>query len=301
MTRSAEDNDAPSASVAPSAFAPLPDPEDSDAAIGSGRFEKWLRRFARPLLAVYWPLLFISTHTKMPGAIDRAMDQVKHWNPDKFMHFGTYGPLTLLVVLAAPLGRKAAFMANLGFACVLVAIYSIVDELTQPLVGRTASAADIMADLWAAAVVFLALMWSHPSRRSTPTRLLASRTAVALLIPLAGIALFQKGFGLALWRLLPSWGPWIRGDVLDHFVCAIALFWLLMTAAPFGESRTKANLTVVSLVILALGPLIEWLQTLLSERGAELEDVIANTVGVVVALGIWLIVAGYRRGNTLET
>ena len=290
ITPQVEGDDAPrtkSAAPAPDPT-PLPDTNPSEETFSNSWIEKWLLRFARPLLAIYWPLLFYSTHTKMPESIDRAMNQVRHLNPDKFMHFGTYLPLTLLAVFSSLLGRRAPFIANLGFGCMLVAIYSVVDEVTQGFVGRTPSAADIMADLWAVAFVFLALMWTHPSRARTPMRLLISRTLLVLLIPLAGIALFQKGFGLALWRLFPTWTPWIRGDVLDHVVCAAVLCWLLLAAAPLGDGRRKANFIVVTVFMLLVAPLIEWLQSLLSKRGAEWEDVIGHLIGMAIGLGIWL-------------
>jgi VanZ family protein len=64
-------------------------------------------------------------------------------NADKFEHFAAYGTIALLFFLSLASSRTwaKAFVLLLIISCV-----GAVDELTQPLVNRTASLADWLAN-----------------------------------------------------------------------------------------------------------------------------------------------------------
>jgi len=110
----------------------------------------WLPRWRRGLtvaLAVLWAMAFVATHIpagRMPST--HVSDRVLH-----VIGFGGLSTALGVAMLAHRLGR--ARRALLGLA--VLATYAAFDELTQPLVARTASAYDWLANL-AGAVLGLA-------------------------------------------------------------------------------------------------------------------------------------------------
>jgi VanZ family protein len=100
----------------------------------------------RVLLAGYWLTLLVATHlpTQVAG--------LPRNQADKLIHFVAYAVLAWLLATAwqASVGRLNA--RHLKFAWLVVVLYGAIDEITQPLVGRTLSVADWLADAAGAAV-----------------------------------------------------------------------------------------------------------------------------------------------------
>jgi VanZ family protein len=71
---------------------------------------------------------------------------------DKFFHVLAYGSITFLLILSV----KNSFFARMVFLVVSVLlVICIVDEITQPLVGRQASFTDFLADVIGIAIALL--------------------------------------------------------------------------------------------------------------------------------------------------
>lgn len=83
------------------------------------------------LLYPYWALCFFLTHLP-PSSVPSAVSSF-----DKLAHGGGYFVLGLL--LFSKVKRAALALA-------LLLVYSFVDELTQPLVGRNFEGVDLLAD-----------------------------------------------------------------------------------------------------------------------------------------------------------
>jgi VanZ family protein len=100
----------------------------------------------RVLLAGYWLLLVVSTHVP-PRTAGLPADQL-----DKLAHFAAYALLAWLLAMAWESSTGRLNLRHLKFLWLVVVAYGIIDELTQPLMGRTASIADWLADAAGAAV-----------------------------------------------------------------------------------------------------------------------------------------------------
>jgi VanZ family protein len=100
----------------------------------------------RVLLAGYWLTLLVATH--LPAQVAGLPRN----QADKLIHFVAYAVLAWLLASAwqASVGRLNA--RHLKFAWLVVVLYGAIDEITQPLVGRTMSVADWLADAAGAAV-----------------------------------------------------------------------------------------------------------------------------------------------------
>lgn len=100
----------------------------------------------RVLLAGYWLTLLVATHlpTQVAG--------LPRNQADKLIHFVAYAVLAWLLATAwqASVGRLNT--RHLKFVWLVVVLYGAIDEVTQPLVGRTMSLADWLADAAGAAI-----------------------------------------------------------------------------------------------------------------------------------------------------
>ncbi|MBX7166573.1 MAG: VanZ family protein [Pirellulales bacterium] len=108
------------------------------------------RHWARRLLATYWPAMFLATHWPKLH-LDSS---VALFSNDKILHCGAYA---LLAALAGTVAwhRAESRRARLrGFllVAVVIAAYGVFDEITQPLVMRSADLLDWCADLVGCAI-----------------------------------------------------------------------------------------------------------------------------------------------------
>jgi len=84
----------------------------------------------------------------------------------KIEHFVAYGAITLLFVLSLRDRFSLLSAAVLFFA---ISALGAVDELTQPLVNRTASPVDWLADIVGISLVLLAFICFNHSKRQAVT------------------------------------------------------------------------------------------------------------------------------------
>ncbi len=85
---------------------------------------------------------------------------------DKLHHVVAYGAITFLFILSLKVSSTPFLFSLLFFAILAI---GIVDEVTQPLVNRTASLADIVANFIGIATVLLLSMVSKSRFQKTTT------------------------------------------------------------------------------------------------------------------------------------
>ena len=101
-------------------------------------------------LIIYWSLLFSSTHIpRVPHVVSFYLGF------DKVCHFVGYTGLAYLVSLAWTVHRPMTRPLGISNFLVVVGVlsfYGVLDEVTQPLIGRSCELADWIADVAGAAV-----------------------------------------------------------------------------------------------------------------------------------------------------
>ncbi len=123
-----------------------------------------IARLLRPTLFAYWIALIVALH--WPISKEQAPRVFAY---DKLIHGAIYGGLAVLVAWnfersPSRLGRASRWLAFL-VGILAVALQGAIDEVTQPLSGRSADIADWGADL-AGAAICLAI-WAILIRRHT--------------------------------------------------------------------------------------------------------------------------------------
>lgn len=132
-----------------------------------GGTEAMLARFHSRVrwLALYWMGMFALTHVPH---IDRLAPALPRLIPhaDKIVHgllYGGWAASWHAVLTATPAGWRRGHLLALF---VLTATYAAIDELTQPMVGRTAALGDWVVDLAAFAAVIGWCLWRSEAARS---------------------------------------------------------------------------------------------------------------------------------------
>ncbi|MCC7205216.1 MAG: murein biosynthesis integral membrane protein MurJ [Phycisphaeraceae bacterium] len=271
--------------------------------------EKLLTGSARPLLAVYWTLLFLGTHR--PAADLGRVPPLAGMPVDKYAHFGAFALLMLLLAYAQPLGRKRALGWQLLAAMGLTLGYGAIDELTQAFVtNRYSDWSDMLANgvgVATTVAVVAGVVW-HDTR----TTLWVWVNRVLLLViggaGLVGCLLpnpqvlpwIVKVIRLPI--ILPFYMEhrrmiWEVGlDKILHVGVMAVLTWVLLGARPLGRRRRIGNWVFCLAALVGSGPGVEYLQAWLSEgRNFERNDIYAHEIGVGVGLAVWLGVALVRR------
>jgi VanZ family protein len=117
----------------------------------------------RYLLPIYWVFCVAATHAPLPPSAEPFM----LW--DKGMHGGMYALLGLL--FGWRLAEKDRVPRQIfSFGLLVLAVYGIADELTQPYFARTADPFDWLADVAGAALGLFASLSLRPRLRRLPAR-----------------------------------------------------------------------------------------------------------------------------------
>lgn len=116
-------------------------------------------------LVSYWIFCFLLTHLPLnPAAVPIQ-------GLDKLVHFTLYLGLALLLLKAKGLSSPTGDVIRKSL--LLIVGYSVLDELTQPLVNRTFEVWDLIAD-WLGAITGVLLIWKsglgRPNDREQPQR-----------------------------------------------------------------------------------------------------------------------------------
>ncbi len=117
------------------------------------------------LLVIYWVGLFIGTHipTSQLNPIEGPLS-------DKTIHFYAYAGLGFLATWSIARMRGRRFLLFL-FTMVVIIVFGALDELSQPLVNRSCSFYDWVADALGAifgGIFYIVLSWLlHSSAKNT--------------------------------------------------------------------------------------------------------------------------------------
>ncbi|MFW6032606.1 MAG: murein biosynthesis integral membrane protein MurJ [Phycisphaeraceae bacterium] len=255
---------------------------------------RWLPRAARWTLAVYWPALIVATHWPRIS-VDTGLPEVI--SVDKLAHGVAFAILTALLILARPLASRIG-RARAALLAVAVALaYGVLEELTQPLVGRTLDPVDLLADLAGILGAYLALA---PRRRGpwTPAAYTARGALLLFAPPLLVLTLLPRGNVVIPQIIHHITDPHATTDLRLHFYLSLALTWLLALAAPAGLRRPRLGALVTCAAMIGSAPVIELIQDA-TGRAASPADVFAHEKGVLAAMVGWsLLVAAaaiFRR------
>lgn len=112
------------------------------------RFQRYFRHATFWALVAYWLLLLGATHWPIPRPIKSAQ------MGDKIVHFVAYAVLACLLIVELWWRKRSSWRAYLA-VFVGLAIFGGLDELTQPLVNRSADWFDWFADVAGIAVGLL--------------------------------------------------------------------------------------------------------------------------------------------------
>lgn len=115
------------------------------------------RRIAAWSAGVYWLVLLLIMH--VPLEREEQYLEATYIDGDKLTHFGAYGLFAALLCWAFderrqlyPEARPRTRLIGLLGVIVLLAVYGIIDELTQPWTGRDCNLPDYIADVTGAAM-----------------------------------------------------------------------------------------------------------------------------------------------------
>jgi len=114
----------------------------------------------------FWCLMFVATHVPLRGPGTTPIPHV-----DKLVHFGMFLVLTLLGGRRLSVSSRPVRLRRFVAWALVYAAYAVADEALQPLVARTASVIDWVADLAGIVAGTLTLaVWQRPRTLSEPGR-----------------------------------------------------------------------------------------------------------------------------------
>lgn len=92
---------------------------------------------------------------------------------------------------------------------------------------------------------------------------------------------------------------WLYKIYFDKIVHAGLYFILFLLIVRIFETKTKSALIIASLLCIVQGVLIEFVQgsSLIDHRSFDVYDIIANVVGVLIAIGI---LSGFKNWDFLR-
>jgi VanZ family protein len=107
-------------------------------------------------LVGYWLALFVSTH------VPSSVPMLSKGGFDKLVHVAAFAALAALLAITWQLAAGHLTIRHLFAAWLVLLIYAALDEWTQTLVGRHASARDWLADAAGALVALALFAWWRP-------------------------------------------------------------------------------------------------------------------------------------------
>jgi VanZ family protein len=157
-------------------------------------------------LALYWLALLIGTHLPADAPL------VPGSGVDKLIHIAAFSVLAVLLAATWQFSAGQLIGRHLRMAWLAIAVYAALDEWTQSLVGRYASAADWLADAVGALAGLLLFAWCRRRRAPSPISTDLPDEPRPRPNPRAGIRFSLKAMfivtavvaAVCYWLLLPS-------------------------------------------------------------------------------------------------
>jgi VanZ family protein len=246
---------------------------------------------ARRVLAVYWVLLLISTHTPELGMGEDA-NQFGMFQVDKGLHVLAFGGLMYLLWRAGLAGERASLLLNALVAVSVAVVYAVVDEYTQGWVGREVSVSDVVAGLIGIVGVFLIITAGPPGDRVRRGTVAIRYLAVAMIVLFIFSALVPLSKDWLHWFVQRVYRPWPGFDKAGHFYMSVALTLLLSVSLPGGVHRPRLGIFLTILAVGLSGPIIETAQSF-TGRSVDMADLYAHQVGLLAGmLGLAVLAVG---------
>ncbi|NVL90271.1 MAG: VanZ family protein [Desulfobacterales bacterium] len=108
-------------------------------------------------------VIFTATVVFLTHLPEEAMpSRLQVSGPDKLAHALAYGEITILFILSV---RTSLILLSSSLLFFVILGIGAIDELTQPLVHRTASLTDWLANVMGIVIVLLCLVWFKNSKR----------------------------------------------------------------------------------------------------------------------------------------
>jgi VanZ family protein len=112
-----------------------------------------LATFSKIALAAFWLALIAATHIPPIAGLEPPKGS------DKLAHLGAYAALAFLIATTWQLAAGVLIGRHLVLVWLAVALYGVLDEVTQLLVGRDCSIGDWAADVLGAAAGLVAFVY----------------------------------------------------------------------------------------------------------------------------------------------
>ncbi|MEM9413947.1 MAG: VanZ family protein [Planctomycetota bacterium] len=236
----------------------------------------------RLALAVYWFTLAAMTHWPSLSIIETpiraADDPYRLMQQDKPAHLLVFGGLTVLLILARPLGRHRSPKAHALFAGGVALAYAVIDETTQGFsIDRTVSHSDLLANFLG--VVGVTLLALTPNRDPKQTAWIHWDALIRLIGYLGAFAV-----GGALLAITRTVG---RETYVLHAVIAAAITLALLRSAPVVPRLPRLTALLICLGVIttvALGELAQGFSGMLFSQS----EVLNGELGVLIAMLLWL-------------
>lgn len=196
---------------------------------------------------------------------------------------GGYALLTLLLALARPLGRMRQWHVH-GIAAAMLAaglVYAL--QWTLPLAGARVDPADAPRQVAGILLALAGWMRCAPASERPVAAVWFWRGALVVILPPSLMMALMPGYGDRLSVFVPGWS-WltVRDDHWGHALGALVIGLCVMRSRLCGLSRPWIGIHAGLVITLLAGPVLESVQGMVG-RGQELGDVIAHSVGTMIA------------------
>jgi len=217
------------------------------------------------VLAVYWPLLFLSTHVP-------RLPHIPLGPSDKVLHYLAYLILTLLFWLARFGSQRPSLRkARLYKIIILFSLYGALDEITQSFVGRCCDIEDWVADICGSLTALLLL---YVLRRCLHWLIVYGAILFLICHWPGRESLFDK---------LPSFFQQFQvAYAIIGYIVLTLLWW--RTLCRNGRFEFKGTILTATLFVLPLFALLDEAANLLMKRGFDLTDYLSALGGIAVGI-----------------
>ena len=229
------------------------------------------------LIMSHWPNLEIRT-------------PIEFVQIDKILHAIAYGLLTFFLVQARIIGRQRSNQAVIFASTAVAFIYAILDELTQPYVGRSCDPVDFIANTFGIVTVFILYLTGCRQTGRHNFRTMIIRALWLLITPTMVLIVILPEANIMLLRLYRQISNNTHFDKTIHFSITAILAWLLAAAYPAGRDRPKLSAGITIIIMICSAPVIEFIQQLTGRGIYDQSDIWAHELGLLAGLLIWAVV-----------